>query len=250
MNDDKFQERNNQLLTNISQLQEQEKQLYIKLEDVSLTSEQKQQIINKINEISQIRITLYTSLKDLSQYYKDNIEQTNTVLGQSLKAIDIVEEQLNASKKQLRLLKDDKYNKLRLVEINTYYGKRYDAHAKFMKTIVYICIPILILTIMYNNSILPPRLYSFLIGIIFIIGSVIIGLQIIDMSNRDSMNWDEYDWYFDQSKAPTMVSSNTTTSKTQSNPWSIPSVVCIGSSCCYEGSNYDPLKNMCVPTSI
>ena len=43
---DSLQERNQQVLNNISQLQGQEITLYNSLDDVNLTSEQKQQIIN------------------------------------------------------------------------------------------------------------------------------------------------------------------------------------------------------------
>ena len=46
-NFDNLQEKNQQVLNNISQLQTQEKQLYDSLDDVSLTTEQKQQIIKE-----------------------------------------------------------------------------------------------------------------------------------------------------------------------------------------------------------
>ena len=42
-------------------------------------------------------------------------------------------------------------NKLKLVEINTYYGKSYNAHVDVMKTIVFTCLPILILAIFINE---------------------------------------------------------------------------------------------------
>ena len=43
---DNLQEKNQQVLNNISQLQLQEKQLYDSLNDITLTTDQKQQIIN------------------------------------------------------------------------------------------------------------------------------------------------------------------------------------------------------------
>jgi len=116
-----------------------------------------------------------------------------------------------------------------------------------MKIIVITCIPVIILAVLANKGILPKNIYSFLTGIIIIIGAVLIGLQLIDMSNRDNMNWDEYNWYFDKSQAPT---SNTDGSSTESDPWGTPSVVCIGSACCYDGSTYDDQKNICVPNPV
>lgn len=245
-NFDSLQERNQQVLNNITQLQTQEKELYNSLDDVNLGSEQKQQIINRINEISQMRMNLYAGLKDMYSYYQQNVSSSRTTLGQTMAAVDVLENELNQAKRRMNLLEDQKYNKLRLVEINTYYGKRYNAHSKLMKTIVIICIPIIILSVLANKGILPPNIYGLLIFIILVIGAVLIGLQLIDISNRDNMNWDEYDWYFDQSNAPT----DSTQGTSSNDPWGSVSTTCIGSACCYEGSTYDSDKNVCVPNAI
>jgi hypothetical protein len=244
-NFDNLQERNQQVLNNISQLQTQEKQLYDSLDDVTLSSDEKQQIINKINEISQMRLNMYAGMKDMYSYYQKNVSASRSTLGQEVAAINVLENELNESKIRMNLLEDQKYNKLRLVEINTYYGKRYNAHSQLMKTIVIICIPIIILAVLANRGILPPNLYTFLTGIIIIIGAVLIGMQLIDMSNRDNMNWDEYNWYFDKSAAPTDTSDGSS-----SNPWATSSVTCVGSACCYDGSTYDDTKNICVPNAV
>ena len=160
----------------------------------------------------------------------------------------MLENELNQSKKRINLIEDRKNNKLRLVEINTYFGKRYNAHANLMKTIVIICIPIIILAVLTNNGILPSSIYKLLVVIILVIGSIFIGMQIIDMSNRDDMNWDEYNWYFNKSNAP--VDTTFTGNTSSSDPWTTPTVTCIGSACCYNGSTYDSTKNVCVPNAI
>lgn len=241
---DSLQERNQQVLNDISQLQTQEQALYSSLDDVSLSSDQKQQIINKINEISQMRMNFYASLKDTHSFYQKNVSASKNTLGQSMEAIDILENELNQSKTRLNLLEDQKYNKLRLLEINTYYGKRYNAHSGLMKTIVIVCIPIIILTILANKSIMPPKLYAFLMGIILLIGIMSIGTQLIDIGSRDNMNWDEYYWHFNKDKAPSDSTIGDLT-----NPWATNSfsLTCIGSACCYDGSTYDSTKNICVP---
>ena len=243
---DNLQEKNQQVLNNISQLQLQEKQLYDSLNDITLTTDQKQQIINKINEISQIRMNMYSGIKDMYSYYQKNVETSRTTLSQELLAIDILENELNQSKIRLNALQDEKANKLRLVEINTYYGKRYNAHTKLMKIIVITCIPVIILSVLANIGILPSNLYVFLTGIVIVIGGVFIGLELIDFSNRDNMNWDEYNWYFDKSQAPSSTSVDGSSSST--DPWETPTAVCVGSACCYDGSTYDEQQNICVPT--
>jgi hypothetical protein len=247
-NFDSLQEINQQVLNNISQLQTQERELYKSLDDISLSTEQKKNIIKQINEISQIRINLYASLKDMFSFYKGNVGASRTTLGQSIVAIDVLENELNQSKMRLNQIEEQKYNKLRLVENNTYFGKRYNAYSTLMKIIVITCIPIIILTVLENKGILPPNIYKLLSIIILVIGTVMIGLKLIDIFNRDSMNWDEYDWYFDKTNAP---SHNTSTDMYVSiNPWSTPSITCIGSDCCYDGSTYDSKNNICVPNDI
>lgn len=244
---DTLQERNQQVLNNISQLQTQEKTLYEALDDVSLSPEQKQQIIAKINEISQMRMNLYTGLKDMYSSYQQNVSASSTALGQSIVAVDILENELNEAKIKMNMIEDQKYNKLRLVEINTYFGQRYNAHAKLMKTVVFTCIPVIILAVLFNKGLLPSNIYKLLVVIVLVIGVIAIGYQIIDISNRDNMNWNEYNWYFDQKNAPTDVPVSN-----PGDPWDTPSVsmTCIGSACCYEGSTYDSSKNMCVPNEV
>ena len=243
---DSLQERNEQVLNNISQLQLQEKDLHNSLDDVSLTSEQKRVIMDRINQISQIRMNLYAGLKDMVSNYKQDVDASTTTLGQSIVAVNILEDELINAKKRMGLIDDQTNNKQRLVEINTYYGKRYNAHTNLMKTIVFICIPIMILAILANKGILPIKIYLILSVIILVIGGVLLVLQLIDISNRDNMNWDEYDWYFDKSSAPEPSESTST----ETNPWKIPSMTCVGTECCYEGSTYDYDKNICVPNDI
>jgi len=247
-----MQERNQQTLADIKNLQDMEQELYNILEQNSmnnnLTLEEKDKTVNKINEISQMRINLYANLKDIYSFFQKNVSSSRTTLAEQMMAIDIVENELNGSKRRLQLLEDEKYNKLRLVEINTYYGKKYNAHANIMKTVVIICIPLLILGVLTNQGILPKNIGNVLMAIIIVIGVFVIVLQLIDTSNRDNMNYDEYDWNFKPEDAPTNEDDTTL----ENNPWDFEpiSLECVGAACCNEASTYDVEKNLCVPTSM
>ena len=210
-----------------------------------MTSEEKENLINKINEISQMRVNLYSNLKDVYSFFQTNVSSSRTTLTEQIMAIDIVENELNEAKRRLRLLEDEKYNKLRLVEINTYYGKQYNAHAGIMKLIVIICIPILIVGVLANIGILPKNIAALLSCIIIIIGLIILGGRILDLMNRDNMNYDEYNWNFNAQNAP--PDNDDTNSPT--DPWKIPTRVCIGAECCNEYSTYDEEQNICVPNT-
>ena len=86
-----LQEKNQQVLDNISQLQTQEKHLYDSLDNVNLSPEEKQQIIVKINELSQMRLNMYSTIKDMYSFYNNNIGSSATALDQSVTAINILE---------------------------------------------------------------------------------------------------------------------------------------------------------------
>jgi len=233
-----------QIITNIKQMQTTEMQLYTSLDDQNLDPTKRTNIINQINEIGQTRATLYNSLKNMASSYQQNVSTSQDTIQQQMFALDIVENELNEAKLRTQQLENEKYNKLRLVEINTYYGKRFDAHKEIVKIIVYVCIFMLITIILGKKDILPRNIYIVLNGMIIVIGIIVIGKKMIDLSNRDNMNFDEYDWYFDKSKAP----SDTTTSSSSSNPWAMPTATCVGELCCLStpGMIYDQVQKVCV----
>lgn len=243
-----MQERNEQTLNDIKTLQQVELELYDTLEknatSNTMTPEEKDQLIKKINEISQMRINLYATLKDIYSFFQNNVSSSRITLTEQKMAIDIVENELNESKRRLQLLEEEKYNKLRLVEINTYYGKQYDAHTSIMKIVVIMCIPILFFGILAKIGILPGNIAAILTAIVIMIGVIVIGKKILDIMNRDNMNFDEYDWNFNSKDAPT--DNATTPSK---DPWEIPPRVCVGPECCNEYSTYNIKQNICVPNT-
>lgn len=198
-----MQERNEQTLTDIQNLQSIEKDLYLDLEKMSaanlLTEENKTKLINKINEISQMRINLYANLRNSYAFYQNSVITSRHTMDEQGAAVSIVENELNTAKERLKSLQDDQYNKLRYVEINTYYSKRYNDHASIMKIIIFICIPIIILSILANKGIIPSNISGALTIAVVAVGMYFLGSKLIIMSNRDKMNYDQFNWYFDPS---------------------------------------------------
>jgi hypothetical protein len=244
---DNLQERNDQLISDIKTLQSTEMNLYNSLENQNLSAEQRKQVIDKINQISQMRIDMYANLKDSYSNYQQNVSSSRNVLNDQMVSVDIIENELNDSKRRLNMIEEQKNNKIRLVGINTYYSKKYNANKKIMQVIVLMCIPILILTILANKGLIPSKLNIIITGTIIIFGLTIIGYQIIDMSNRDKINYDEYSWYFNKKDAPKIGRSDGET--IDSGPWDTPSIVCVGSQCCDNNNTYDELQNKCIPTA-
>ena len=240
------QENTTQILNDIQSLQTIEQQLFSSLEEnTGLTPEQQKQIVEKINNISKMRINLYETLNGVNSFFQNALANSKGTLTEQTTAIDIVEKELNISKKRLKVLEEEKNNKIRLVEINDYYGQKYAEHSDLMKIIVIMLIPILILAILSNKGLLPDKIYYILIGIIALIGGVFIWKTMFSIMLRDPMNYQEYNWYFDPNDAPTATSTSST------DPWASTTTTstygtCVGDDCCSDGLVYDSTLNQCI----
>ena len=245
------EETNNQILIDIQQLQEVEQEMFSNLENnPNLTQQQQQAIIQNINQISNMRLNLYKTLTDVTDYFQSALYNSQGTLKEQATAIDIVEEELNRAKQKLKILEEEKNNKIRLIEINTYYGDKYQEHAALMKIIIITLVPIIILAILYNKGFLPNVVYYGLVIIIAAIGSYFMWYKLSSIWNRDNMDYQEYNWpVYNPSQ-----SSSTTTTET-SDPWvngvvvyndSTTATGCSDQSCCAPGTTYDTNMNQCV----
>ena len=235
------QESNSQILNDIQALQTLEQQMFSNLEgNNQLTQAQQESIIQNINQISTMRINLYQTLSGVNSFYQSALANTQGTLTEQEAAIDIVEQELNRAKQQLKVLQTEKNNKVRLVEINTYYGEKYAEHTQLMKIIIYTLVPVIILAILYSNNILPSFVYYILLFIVAIIGSYFLWFRLMSIWSRDNMNYQEYEWpfYSGELKASSTISGD---------PWAGMDIgVCIDQTCCATGTVYDTNINQCV----
>ena len=240
-----IQESNEQIINDIQSLQQMEQELFNSLEtNPNLTSEQQEEIISKMNQLSSMRINLYQTLSGVNGFFQNALSSSIGTLQEQTSAIAIVENELNQSKKRLEILEEEKNNKIRLVEINDYYGDKYAEHSQLMKIVIFTLIPIIILIFLNNKGILPNMVYTILVIIIALIGIYFFWFRFASIITRDNMNYQEYDWYFDPSKAPSG-------SSTSDDPWSGigGAGTCIGEYCCSTGQTYDSSLNQCIGDS-
>jgi len=241
-----IEENTTQILNDIQSLQVIEQQLFSSLEEnTGLTTKQQEDIIEKINNISKMRVNLYETLNKMNNFFNDAFYNSKGTLIEQTAAIDIVEKELNNSKKKLKLLEDEKNNKIRLVEINEYYGQKYAEHSDLMKIVIIMLIPIVILILLFNKGIIPYTIYYILILLIVIIGMYYISKIIVSIILRDPMDYQKYNWYFDPNTA------NKTTIVNNVDPWESTMPIfdittCIGDDCCSDGLIYDSTLNKCI----
>jgi hypothetical protein len=233
------------ILGDIQNLQQMETELFNKIEkDSSLTPQQQSAVVDQINKLSTMRSNLYSTLSEINNFYESAMGSSTGTLQQQTAAINIVETELNRSKARLKALQMERNNKIRLVEINTYYGEKYAEHSSLMRIIIFTLIPIIILTIIYNTGILPSKIYYIIFIIIGFMGAWYFWQTYASIITRDNMNYDAYDWNFDPNSAPKSTSDNNT------DPWtSISAGICVGEYCCSPGQTYDTTINKCIGTS-
>ncbi len=251
-----------QTLSSIKKLQQMERSMYNQLDtstgNKSLTETEQQQVINRINELSTMRTNLFQTLQEVYGLEAGAVSETRNDLVNQITTVGIVENELNNAKKTLTALENERYNKLRMVEINTYYGKRYGAQADIMKWVVILCIPLLILAILMSKQIISTNLGGGLISLVLIFGIIFIGRKVWDVSSRSNMNFDEFNWYWDaKSQDPTVYEYD----KEQIEKWKDGAQdeidemessfgnalgTCIGNSCCANGTKWDDEKHQCI----
>jgi len=243
------QENNEQIINDIQSLQQMEQQLFNSLEtNPNMTPDQQQKVVDKMNQLSNMRINLYQTLSGVNNYFENALNTSVGSLKQEVVAIGIVESELNKAKKRLEILEEEKNNKIRLVEINSYYGDKYVEHSQLMKIVIFTLLPVIILGLLNNKGILPNIIYNILLVIIGVIGGYFFWTRFASILTRDNMNYQEYDWYFD----PNSTSTSSTTAS--SDPWLSETTnetygSCVGDACCSSDLTYDASMNQCVSSS-
>jgi hypothetical protein len=255
-----FNHRQEDILNNISSLQELESNLVAWVKEHSSDDatefEKHKKTLERINEISNARVGLYDTLNNMYEYQQTNVAGTRSDLVNQLTVINMMENELNNIKKQMKGTLDDKNNKLRLVEINTYYGKRYKAHSEFMKLLIMICIPILIISVLSKRGYMNDNMANYGIAFILAVGMLFVFKRLWNIGRRDNMSFDEYTWFFDPNSNPTVWDYNMkhlglnkgfVEEKKQQAMQELQSLgYCANGSCCGEGLVFDNDELECV----
>jgi len=228
--------------TTINKLTDQKDSLNSTTDSALITT-----ITSRISELKILQEKISAYQGRINTVYSGNVANAQTLGSHQTVAEEIMNAEKKNNDERLAMLNAEKYNKVRLIQNNVYYGKYYNAHKQIMKTIFLVCVPILILLILGNMGYIPPNLKSIIIMIIIVIGCVSIGYQIIDLTNRDNMNFDAYNWKFNKKLAPPIE-----TNVTPFDPWATPSISlgCVNGGCCPVGYEYKLTPdNKCVVKS-
>jgi hypothetical protein len=231
------------IMANIMNLQNIEKQLFDRLTQET-DIEERAKLVVQINQISQARADLYANMNDFAAIMQTANAETRNAVRQQLVAAQVVESQMNNAKTMLASLREDKSNKLRLVEINNYYGRKYEYQTDIMKIVIMACAPILVISILLKKGFIPETISTGLIVIIIVAGIIAVARKVMDLNRRNNMNFDQYDMPFNPHAVSVSKTENTNLAdNSRMSTYSS----CIGASCCDgEKTVWNPATAMCI----
>jgi len=210
------------LVNQISHLQVLENDKYIALDGLLKSNPspdnvaQQKTIINDITELATIRSKLLDTLLNNASSHAEVTEQMNSNLENKKTIIMLKEGDLNAKRAALDASSKDINNTKRMVGINTYYHKQYEARVKIMKIVVLICFVVIFLIVLMHLGWLPQELVTVLVVITLFGGLAYVGSLINDMYQRNNINFDEYNYPVDPNFG-SKIAQSTKSKKAQSS---------------------------------
>ena len=210
------------------------------------------------NEAARITGNLVSDIQSL----KDT--QTSNAIGEFVGEFVIKKDNIFTNVLTDYMLNDEKQNtmegvynkidqqnidKMRNIEINTYYDKAYKEYINILKIIIFACVIIVPIVIANKNSLLPSSITNFLVVSIITLTISYIIYKFYDIYMRDNRDFDKISIPYDK-EAVRLEAAGTLTRK--NNVLSQFGISCIGEDCCPDSSGlvYDPVKNKCVVKEV
>lgn len=240
---------------------------------LSKTSQGK--LIQKINEVSNARVAMFRSLNQMyDNSVRSSVNSRNDLVHQ-ITALKLVEDELKNAKGHIDMIKTERDNKLRMAELNMYASDKYDAYVKFMMLILFVTIPSIaiffLLKIKFFKSpesdsgfrLILKDLLIIIMCAILVYGSYRIIMSAYDLSIRNNMNFNSYDFNYQDGGGSTLIQYDEKADKQidaslkadfsdiNRGVTSVGNVLkdagCIGQECCGSNTTYNRKTDKCIP---
>ena len=232
-----------QLLKSVQQLQDAQKDLVNKYTTASDPTERKK-IADEMNKNELLRTNLLSSAGNIAQVQTQQVVNKRDAAKELAILVELAEQELKDVRDRLDAVQSNRSGKERMIELNTYYGKRFMAQAGVMKIFIYMCIPVLVLAVLANMELLPNYIAGFMIIASIVVGIVYLYSAVHDINRRDKMNFDEYTWEFDPSRVGSVINPDDGKKKHKSDS---NAVGCFDGDCCNGvTTTWDPASKSCV----
>ena len=167
---------------------------------ISLDDQNK--LTTKITSINEIINSLHQTSSSTYSFFKTNMDATAKSIEEQGYATTIVNNESVGIEYNVDSLEQEQANKLRLIEINDYYSEQYLDRTNIMKSVILVCIPLIILTILKNKGLLSKNIFTLLIIIIIVVGGIYLFKLFLKAISHNNMQYQQYDWNFNINAAP------------------------------------------------
>ena len=195
---------------NIAELQDVQKKLFTDLEKLAgspnIADPDIQRQINEkfdqINNLTKLRTNIFETIKANYGITQSDYNIQRRSYAQQLVALNIIENDLTNTTSQLKKSMTIRDNAERMVGVNNYYTRRYESHADIMKHIIFYCGVIILAIFLMKMGIVTDEITSLIIIIALCIGIIVVGKKVYDLSRRNNIDYDKYNFPFDITKVP------------------------------------------------
>ena len=191
----------NNILSEIQNLQAAEKKLHTELAKLPPNSnfERQKLLIVQIDNINAQKINMFKNLHALQTVMEHDFNTGTDDLKARTELSSIVEQQLQASRDRMQRTRNENINNLRMTEINNYYSGKYSLYLKIFRYIIYTCVCLILIALLRQRYILPARASNGLAMLVVAVGGFFIVTASLDLSSRNNLVINEYDFTFDPS---------------------------------------------------
>lgn len=241
----------------------------------SMTKKSQGELIEKINQVSNARVAMFKSLNQMyDNSVRSSVNSRNDLVHQ-ITALKMVEDELKNAKGHIDMLKTERDNKLRMAELNMFESDKYDAYVKFMKLILFVALPSIaiffLLRIKFFKSpesnsgfrLILKDLLIIVMCAILVYGTYRIIVSAYDLSIRNNMNFNSYDFDFQNGGGQSLIQYDEAADKQIASELkadfsdvkrglttagkTLEDAGCVGEECCGPNTTYNKKTDKCIP---
>lgn len=243
---DTLSESQQQLLKSVQQLQDEQTNNISTFATASDPTE-KNQILGRMKQNETLQTQLLSSLGRVALVQTQEVDNRRNAAKELAILVELAEQELQDMRARVDAIQTTHSAKQRMIEMNTYYGKRFMAQAGVMKIFIYMCLPVLVFAVLANMGLLPNYIAGFIIIAIIVVGIVHIYYAVHDINRRDKMNFDEYTWEFDPSRVGAVINPKDVTKRHRhQHRTTADDIMCSNGKCCGEHTTWNPASKSCV----
>jgi len=172
----KLAEKHENTIKQIKELQELERYMFANLQGINKSSpdanEQEERIRRRIQELVTIRQNLFGKLRGMYTSTQINVTKSREDLADQIAVGKTMEDELKNTEEQLEVLRAERANKMKMVEIGQYEYERYNELRGIMKNIVYGIFIVLIISFLMRQPWFPRIVGVALIALV-IVGTIV-----------------------------------------------------------------------------